>query len=235
VDSPVPTQLVSNEEYIPRRQTQKQKEVEYWTGQIAEEKSKQAGHGPPQVHGHPHGTGRLLPGLQQGLGQSLGRGRSRSADQGAYEAKLPKGEYFVLDVQSHFTNGVPIGLRGDIGKMEFFQNMGFKLKEDKEAYSFHNFIKEMFFDSETDMIVISGVPGKELQRDKDGKVLEGQARTPGLNILPSWLMAQARDEINGLAQSKRALSQGNLAPNHYWDKTRTNRTRPPPSNRWSAS
>ena len=77
----------------------------------------------------------------------------------------------------------------------------------------------MFFDSETDMIVISGVPGKELQRDKDGKVLEGQARTPGLNILPSWLMAQARDEINGLAQSKRALSQGNLAPNHYWDKT----------------
>jgi uncharacterized protein len=82
-----------------------------------------------------------------------------AADQGAYEEKLPTGEYFVLDVQSHFTNGMPIGLRADIGKMEFFQNMGFKLKEDKEAYSFHNFIKEMFFDSETDMIVISGVPG----------------------------------------------------------------------------
>src|SRR5262249_23678167 len=43
VDSPVPTQLVSNEEYIPRRQTQKQKEVEYWTGQIAEQNSKRLG------------------------------------------------------------------------------------------------------------------------------------------------------------------------------------------------
>jgi len=36
VDSPVPTQLVSNEEYIPRPQTPKQKEVEFWTGQIAD-------------------------------------------------------------------------------------------------------------------------------------------------------------------------------------------------------
>ena len=51
--------------------------------------------------------------------------------------------------------------------------MGFKLKDDEEAYSFQNFVKEMFFDSETDMLVISGVPGREEQRDKDGKVLEG--------------------------------------------------------------
>jgi hypothetical protein len=173
--------------------------VEYWTGQIAEEKSQASwAWTAAKFMATPMGLAACFLACQQGLGQGLGRGRSRSfTDQGAYEAKLPKGEYFVLDVQSHFTNGVPIGLRGDIAKMEFFQNMGFKLKEDKEAYSFHNFIKEMFFDSETDMIIISGVPGKELQRDKDGKVLEGQARTPGLNILPSWLMAQARDEING--------------------------------------
>src|ERR1019366_5637636 len=111
-------------------------------------------------------------------------------DQGAYEEKLPKGEYFVLDVQSHFTNGMPIGLRGEIGKMEFFQNMGFKLKEDKEAYSFHNFIKEMFFDGETGTVVISGVPSKEQQRDKDRKVLEPRAGSPGLKILRGYLMPQ---------------------------------------------
>jgi len=32
-------------------------------------------------------------------------------------------------------------------------------------------------------------------------------------------MSQAAKEINGLAGSQRALNQGNLAPNHYWDKT----------------
>ena len=218
VESPVPTQLVSNEEYIPRRQTSKQKEVEYWTGQIAEERSKKLGMDRRKFMATPMGLAACFLASNKVWGKVWDVDEAEASEEAAYQEKLPRGEYFVLDVQSHFTNGVPIGLRGEIGKMEFFRNMGFKLKEDKEAYSFHNFIKEMFLDSETDMIVISGVPGKEQQSDKAGKVLEGAARTPGLNILPSWLMAQARDEINGLAQSRRALSQGNLAPNHYWDR-----------------
>ena len=61
--------------------------------------------------------------------------------------------------------------------LEFVKNMGFNLKDDVEAYSFKNFVKEMFFDSDTDMIVISGVPGKEKQKDAQGKTLEGAART----------------------------------------------------------
>ena len=73
----------------------------------------------------------------------------------------------------------------------------------------------MFFDSDTDMIVISGVPGKETNKDASGKVLEGRARSMG--ILPSWLMSAARTELNGLSGSTRVLCQGNCAPNHYWD------------------
>lgn len=40
----------------------------------------------------------------------------------------------------------------------------------------------------------------------------------GGGILPRWLMSQAAKEINSLAGSQRAMNQGNLAPNHYWDK-----------------
>src|SRR6266481_3568101 len=43
VDSPVPTQVVSNEEFIPRPQNDKQKRVEQLTGVLAEEKSKKLG------------------------------------------------------------------------------------------------------------------------------------------------------------------------------------------------
>ena len=68
--------------------------------------------------------------------------------------------------------------------------MGFNLKNDVESYAFRNFVKEMFFDSETDMLVISGVPGREVQRGPDGKVLEGRARAGG--VLPSWLMSNRR-------------------------------------------
>ena len=218
ISSPIPTQMVSNEEFIPRPQNPRQKQVESLIGEMAETKSKKLGIDRRAFMASSMGLATCFSAMNKVYGQAFDVDEAETMEEDATEEKWPKGEYFVMDVQSHFTNGLPIGLRGDVSKLEFFRNMGFSLKEDKDAYSFRNFVKEMFFDSETDMIVISGVPGKEQQRDKAGKVLEGAARTPFLSILPSWLMAQSRDQINGLANSKRAISQGNLAPNHYWDK-----------------
>ncbi|MGH8185330.1 MAG: amidohydrolase family protein, partial [Steroidobacteraceae bacterium] len=101
---------------------------------------------------------------------------------------------------------------------ETARNMGFNLKDDVESYGFKNFVKEMFFDSDTSMLVISGVPSRENQRAPDGRVLEGKERDGRFPILPSWLMGEKKKEINDMAGSQRALCQGNLAPNHYWDK-----------------
>ncbi|MBK7598017.1 MAG: hypothetical protein IPJ07_05620 [Acidobacteria bacterium] len=44
------------------------------------------------------------------------------------------------------------------------KNMGFDLKNDSDAYSYKTFVKEMYFDSETSIVVISGVPGMDNQR-----------------------------------------------------------------------
>src|SRR4051794_38600169 len=43
VDSPVPTQLVSNEELIPRRQTPEQKKLEHLIGELSETRAKKIG------------------------------------------------------------------------------------------------------------------------------------------------------------------------------------------------
>src|ERR1700730_11953247 len=43
VDSPMPTQVVSNEEFIPPPQNERQKQVEYLIGRMADEKSKKLG------------------------------------------------------------------------------------------------------------------------------------------------------------------------------------------------
>jgi predicted TIM-barrel fold metal-dependent hydrolase len=69
-------------------------------------------------------------------------------------------------------------------------------------------------------VVISGVPGNEINKDSKGNVLEGKARSPGVGgqVLPSWLMSARKNEINQLAGCQRALCQGNCAPNHYWDR-----------------
>jgi predicted TIM-barrel fold metal-dependent hydrolase len=212
VISPMPTQLVSNEEYIPRPQTEPQKQVETLIGEMSELRAKKLGMDRRAFMATSMGLATCFLASNKVWGNNFEVDDAESWEPAANAEKWPKGEYFVLDVQAHFTDGYALNFRN----MEFVKNMGFQLSNDKESYSFKNFVKEMFFDSETDMLVVSGVPGRERIRDEKGNVPEGRARGGG--VLPSWLMAYARDEINRLSGSTRALSQGNLAPNHYWDK-----------------
>ncbi len=216
VDSPVPTQVVSNEEFIPRPQNDRQRQVEELIGRLAEGKAKRLGLDRRAFMASAMGMATCFLASNMVYGAHWELDEEETMEPSATEEKWPKGEYFILDVQTHFTNGAALGFRG----AEFIRGMGFKLKEDRDAYAFPNFVKELFFDSETSMVVISGVPGKEIQRGPDERVLEGAARSPGLSgaILPSWLMAARRKELNDLAGSQRALCQGNCAPNHYWDR-----------------
>ena len=212
VDSAVPTQLVSNEELIPRRQTDNQKKVENLIAELSADRAKKLGMERRRFMASTMGLATCFLASNKVYGNVWDVDEAETFEAEATAEKFPKSEYFILDVQSHFTNGVAIGFRG----LEFVKNMGFNLKDDAEAYSYRNFVKEMFFDSETEMIVISGVPGSEVNKDAKGNVLEGRGRRGG--ILPSWLMSQAGREINSLAGCQRAVWQGNLAPNHYWDR-----------------
>ncbi|MEP7336246.1 MAG: amidohydrolase family protein [Acidobacteriota bacterium] len=215
VDSPMPTQAVSNEEFVPRPQSEPQKQVEHLIGELSETRAKKLGMQRRDFMRTSMGLATCFLASNQVFGKCWDVDDAETWEAAPYDEKWPKDEYFIIDVQAHFTNGIAIpGFRS----MEFVKNMGFNLKEDAAAYGFQNFVKEMYFDSETKMVVISGVPTLEKLRDADGKVLEGRARSNG--ILPSWLMAESRDKINQLAGSQRALSQGNLAPNHYWDKVK---------------
>lgn len=216
VDSPMPTQVVSTEEFIPRPQTEEQKQVEALIGEMAEEKSKKLGMDRRAFMASSMGLATAFLAQNRVYGNYWEVDEIETLEPKATEEKWPKGEYFIMDVQTHFTNGLALGFRN----ARFLKNMGFKLKDNADAYGFTNFVKELFFDSDTSMIVISGVPGKEINRGRDGKVLEGMARTPGFSgrILPSWLMSKRKNDINEIAGCQRALCQGNCAPNHYWDR-----------------
>jgi uncharacterized protein len=212
VDSPMPTQVVSNEEFVPRPQTPKQQEIERLIGELADVRARKLGLDRRRFMASTMGLATCFLASNRAYGQPYWDvDEAETWEPAAYDEKWPKGEYFIFDVQSHFTNGQVLNFRN----LEWVRGMGFDLKDNPDAYSFRNFVKEMFFDSETEMIVISGVPGKETHRGPDGTILEGRARSAG--ILPSWLMSQARTELNQLAGSTRVLCQGNCAPNHYWD------------------
>jgi predicted TIM-barrel fold metal-dependent hydrolase len=218
VDSPIPTQVVSNEEFLPRPQTEKQKQVESLIMEMGTDNAKKLNMSRRQYMASSLGIATAFWAQNKVYGQVWDIDSEERFELAAVEQKLTggkKGKYFIIDVQSHFSNIGPIG---NFRASETARNMGFALKNDAEAYAFKNFTKEMFLDSETSMIVISGVPGREEQRSPDGRVLVDAERTPRGAILPSWLMAKKRTEINEMAKSQRALCQGNLAPNHYWNK-----------------
>jgi predicted TIM-barrel fold metal-dependent hydrolase len=223
VDSPIPTQAVSNEEILPRPLSRKQQHVEYLIGKWGEENAKRLGMKRRDFMRSSMGFATAVLAMNAVHGPYWEVDAAEAFEPDATAEKWPKGEYFIMDVQTHFTNAYDLGVerRGGSGgfrQYEFLKNMGFNLKADAEAYSFHNFVKEIFFDSETNMIVISGVPTREKQRDETGKVLEGADRSRA--GLPSWLMSKRKKDLNDLAGCQRSLCQGNVGPNHYWDKVK---------------
>ena len=227
VDSPMPTQVCSNEEFIPRRQNEPQARIEQLIGELAEERAKKLGMDRRDFVRSSMGMATAFLASNRVYGKDYWDVDDEETwDAAAAASRLPQDDYFIMDVQAHFTNGLPLGFRG----ADFVRNMGFELEDSPDAYGFPQFIKEMFLDAENDVLVISGVPGKEYDRAEDvperlreglpiNRRLEEIERSPGMSgqILPSWLMASRRDEINRLAESRRALCQGNCAPNHYWD------------------
>lgn len=212
VDSPIPTQAVSNEEFLPRPQSKQQRQWEDLIGTLAEQKAKKLGMPRRDFLRTTMGMATAFLASNMVYGNYWDVDEAETLDAAATEEKFPKGEYFIVDVQTHFTDGVALAFRN----AEFVRNMGFQLKNNADAYSFTNYVKEIFFDSETSMAVISGVPGREINKSLAGKVLEGRDRRGG--ILPSWLMSQRKKELNALAGGPRAFCQGNCAPNHYWDR-----------------
>jgi hypothetical protein len=212
VDSPIPTQAVSNEEFIPRPQTKEQRQWENLIAELSEEKAKKLGMERRDFLRSSMGLATAFLASNMIYGPNWEVDAAETMEPEASEEKFPKGEYFIMDVQTHFTDGASIGSRG----ATFLKNIGVKLKNEAEAYGYSNFVKEIFFDSETSIAVISGVPGRETNKNLAGKVLEGRDRRGG--ILPSWLMSQAKNELNKLAGGQRAFCQGNCAPNHYWNR-----------------
>src|SRR5262249_39699574 len=132
VDSPMPTQVVSNEEFTPRPQNPQQKKVEHLIGEMAAEKSKKLGMDRRTFMASAMGMATCFLAQNKVYGKVWDVDEVETFEAAAIEEKFPKGEYFIIDVQSHFTNGVALHFRN----MEFVKNMGFNLKDDVEAYSF---------------------------------------------------------------------------------------------------
>src|SRR5215470_12944005 len=137
VISPMPTQLVSNEEYIPRPQSEPQKMVEHHITEMSEVRAKKLGMDRRAFMATSMGLATCFLASNKVFGNNFEVEDAESWEPEASAEKWPKGEYFIMDVQAHFTDGYALNFRN----MEFVKNMGFQLKNDKDSYGFQNFVK----------------------------------------------------------------------------------------------
>ena len=198
---PIPTRIASNEEFIPPPQSPEQREVELRLWAIAETAAHKLGLSRRDFLRTSCGMAAALVAMNQVFGTCYEVDADEVTDREKIREKWPKDE-FIFDVQTHHVD-VSRQWYDNSREGRWFQNFvrmlrpADKLEGSLERLNRDHYVKEMFFDSDTVMAIISGVPTREWDK----------------NPLPPDQMAATRDHVNELARSERVLSHGLLRPN----------------------
>jgi predicted TIM-barrel fold metal-dependent hydrolase len=196
---PIPTQVVSNEEFIPPAQTRKQQAVEERLLRTGSENAKKLGMDRRQFFRTSCGMAAGFAALNSVFGKFFTVDPAELFEQAAVAEK--KAEYFIFDVQTHH---VAVG-RHIVGKLDFVDarreaakiNPELRKREPQLSDLYlENYIKEVFLDSDTNIACITGIPG--LSDD--------------VEILPPDEMVRTRSVVNHLTQSQRMISHGLMSP-----------------------
>ena len=197
---PIPTQIVSNEEFVPLEQTEEQKQVEHNLLDIADKSARKLNVSRRDFLVSSGGMAAAFLAMNSVFGDMFKVSASELFESGASDEKFPKTP-FIFDIHTHHVETGKVienlNLLNYRNVAGFWGNPDLKDKTHKwEDLYITNYIKEMFFDSDTSMAVITGLPAKE---DKN-------------NVLPPDEMIETRAKINGLAKSKRIVAHGLFSP-----------------------
>lgn len=197
---PIPTQVLSNEEFVPFDQTAEQAQVEQKLNEIADESAKKLGISRRRFLATSGGMAAAFLALNSVFGRHFDVDPAELYEPAATDEKFPK-KPFIFDVHTHHVETgkvIPgVNLLGYRSAGAAWGNSALKGRkhEWKDLY-LANYIKEMFLDSDTSMAVITGLPAKEEKN----------------NVLPPDQMIETRAQINGLAKSRRIVAHGLISP-----------------------
>jgi predicted TIM-barrel fold metal-dependent hydrolase len=208
-ETPLPTRLVSNEEFPPLPQTDSQRQVEERILAEAGRLAPRLGLSRRDFLRTSGGMATSLLAMNAVFGRFFDVLPAEAADPGALKER--KGDaFFIFDVQLHYVgagydpNNEEAARRGVtkqalLGLRRNSRRLNPKLADDQGTLAdlaWGNMIKEVFLDSETDIGLISTPPGPYPQEA----------------VVPPKEMTHIRDEINRVTQSRRMLAHGLITP-----------------------
>ncbi len=203
IRSPIPDMISSNEEFIPPAQSKQEREVVDRLRVLADKNAKKLGLSRRRFLQTSCGMAAAMLCFNEVFGKTYEVDPIEALEAAAWEEKWPKDQDFILDNQTHhvdveadwYKNSEDGRLAANFIKRlrPAFADLGVAVVGLNRLH----YTKELFFDSDTVMAIISGVPTSEW---KD-------------NILPPDKMVQTRNAINKWSGSQRMLSHGILRPN----------------------
>ncbi|MBZ5629468.1 MAG: hypothetical protein LAO06_11455 [Acidobacteriia bacterium] len=170
---PVPTQVISNEEYAPIPQTPEQRRLEREILAGAERQAQRLGMDRRKFLKTSCGMALAFAAMNTVFGRMFTVDAEELFEPAAVDEKKLK--TFIFDIQTHHVAmpeqapkadqvflGAVVGMRNNAAKMNP------ALKDRKAAIEdayIENYIKEVFLDSDTDVVALSALPGSSEETD----------------------------------------------------------------------
>jgi len=198
--TPIPTAMVSSDEYVPVPQTEKQREVQARLMQMGGELAAHQGLSRRRFFQTASGMAAAFVAMNQSFGDLFDASAAEAAspDMADERAAGLRGQ-FIMDMHTHF-------LRDDTRLDQFVRareavgargwNPQLTGEQTIEHLKFANYFKEVFLDSDTKIALISSAPS-DIPQDW---------------FLTNEQMAAARAKVNGEAGTTRMMSHAIFTP-----------------------
>jgi len=200
--SPVPTQMISNAEFNPLPQNEKQKEVEARIKDFGKKKGRSLGMDLGRFLRSPMGMAAAFVAMNDVYGPLFDIDKGEAEDPGVAMARQKRfAKQFVFDGQVHFVrDDYTWDEHADLARYAsdhgWNPGLGPSSKITLEMYKFDNFFKEIYFDSDTTIGLLSGAPTDD----------------PDKTFLSNDQIKETADFVNGLAKNKRLYFHTMITP-----------------------
>jgi predicted TIM-barrel fold metal-dependent hydrolase len=199
--SPIPTQPVSSDEFVPGPQSEKQREFEARVKHIGSELAKKQGVSRRAFFQSAAGMAAAFVAMNETFGPmyAVSKAEAATPEMANERANALKGQ-FIMDMHTHYLRDDTriegfVRQREAVGKAGWNPALAGK-PQTIEDLKFANYFKEIYLDSDTKVALISG-SGSEEPRDW---------------FLTNEMKAQTRADVNKKAGAKRMFSHAIFMP-----------------------
>jgi hypothetical protein len=232
--SPIPTQMVSNGEYMPEPQTEQQKRVEARLKELADTAAKKLGVSRRAFLGTSGGMAASFMAMNDVFGKFFNVSKEEMFEPEAFAASAPPKDLFVLDDQLHIVRSSRVSAPGgggalrDISAGRHTINNPFDLPDElgrvnhpwnplmvndpnvRSSWHLPNFIKWVYLDSQVTVGVLTNNNSAAIPGENGPRPPKNVAESEAFEGLTAGQTMAARNFINKISGSRRALGHGQL-------------------------